>query len=140
MKRYFILIILIAIVLSLIVFFFFRNNLFNTPNSSNTSATKLSTNINTTTENITANTSNKVQRKEEELATFSTEIRDDSPGRVTNISITCSALNNTIVKKGEEFSFNEIVGKPSRDKGYEEATVIIDGEHEKGIGGRKLSS
>lgn len=139
MKRYFILIILVTVILALIVFFFFRNNLFSTPNN-NTSATKLSANINSTFENTSNDTSNKVQRKEEELATFSTEIRDDSPGRLTNISITCSSLNNTIVKSGEEFSFNEIVGKPSSEKGYEEATVIIDGEHEKGIGGRKLSS
>ena len=134
MKKYFVLIILITIILAFIVFFFFRNNLFSSPNN-NISATKLGVSINSTFENTFNDTSSKIQKKEEELATFSTEIKDDSQGRLTNINISCSVLNNTIVKAGEEFSFNDIVGKPSSEKGYQEATIIVDGEHEKGIGG-----
>ena len=77
---------------------------------------------------------------ETEISTFSTDRLDDSPGRLTNIRITCDNINNTVVDPGKTFSFNEIVGQPSVSKGYQEAPIIVDGEHETGIGGRKLSS
>ena len=133
MKKYFIYILIAAVIVGIIVFLFFNNNIFFKEPPSTISGTKLSTNINnvSNSENII----NKEIPKEQEIASFSTEIKDNSEGRVTNIGITCSILNNTIIKPGETFSFNEIVGKPSSSRGYQEATVIIDGEHEKGIGG-----
>ena len=73
--------------------------------------------------------------KETLVSAFSTDILDDSEGRLTNIKITCDILNNTTVEPGQVFSFNEIVGQPSSSRGYEEASIIINGEHETGIGG-----
>ena len=73
---------------------------------------------------------------ETEISTFSTEILDDSPGRLTNIRITCDLLNDNIVEPSQTFSFNEIVGQPSASRGYQEASIIVDGDHETGIGGR----
>ena len=73
---------------------------------------------------------------ETEISTFSTDILDDSPGRLTNIRITCDILNDNIVESGQTFSFNEIVGQPSATRGYQEAPIIVDGDHETGIGGR----
>lgn len=78
--------------------------------------------------------------KETEISSYSTTIKDKSAGRLTNISITCSALNNTIIRNGQTFSFNETVGKPTAERGYQEASVIIDHKTEKGIGRRKLPS
>ena len=134
MKKYIIFILIAIVIIAFILFMFFKNNFFSTNNNPNSSATRLSTNINNT--NNIKNNSN----KEQEIASYSTEIKDDSPGRLTNISITCSLLNNTIINPGQTFSFNEIVGQPSAERGYQEATVIIDDEYEEGIGGRKLSS
>lgn len=36
---------------------------------------------------------------------------------------------------GETFSFNQIVGKPTTERGYQEANVIIDKKKARGIGG-----
>lgn len=57
-------------------------------------------------------------------------------GRLNNIRITCNSLNNTIIMPGSKFSFNDIVGKPTTEKGYMEAKVIIDNKLTNGIGGR----
>ena len=133
MKKYFIYILIAVVIVGIILFLFLRNNVFFKETPSTISGTKLSTNINNV--NNSENITDTEISKEQEIASFSTEIRDNSEGRVTNISITCSLLNNTIIGPGETFSFNEIVGQPSSARGYQEATVIIDGEHETGIGG-----
>lgn len=75
----------------------------------------------------------KVQ-KEADLANFSTDLQGDN-ARINNIKITCEAINENIINPGETFSFNEIVGMPSKDKGYQEADVIVDTHVEKGFGG-----
>ena len=72
---------------------------------------------------------------EEEISSFSTKIIDDDDNRDTNIRITCNEINGTIVKNGEEFSFNESAGNPTPDRGYKKAGVFIDGELKKGYGG-----
>ena len=72
---------------------------------------------------------------ETELFSYTTEILDDSEGRLENIRITCDKINNTIIEPDEIFSFNEIVGQPSSSEGYQEASIIVNGEHETGIGG-----
>lgn len=77
---------------------------------------------------------------ETEISSYATTIKDKEAGRLTNISITCSILNNTIIHPSETFSFNNIVGKPTPERGYQEASVIIDHQTQRGIGGRKLSS
>ena len=85
--------------------------------------------------NTESNTAISSVPKEEEISAFSTELKDRSEGRLTNIGITCSTLNGTIIQNGETFSFNQTVGKPTAEKGYKEASVIIDHKTEKGIGG-----
>ena len=59
----------------------------------------------------------KEARPEEELSSFSTKIyTPNDEGRQNNISITCSHLNETIVKPGETFSFCDTVGKATPDR------------------------
>lgn len=132
MKKFYIFIIITIAILSSILFIYFRNNISNTQEN-NTSATKLSSKLedNSNNQNITENTSFAPKK----ISEYSTEIKDDSDGRLTNINITCSLLNNYILHPGDTFSFNDVVGQPTSDRGYQEATVIIDGEHETGIGG-----
>ncbi len=52
------------------------------------------------------------------------------------MSITCSALNGTVVKSGETFSFCNTVGKATPERGYKEAEIFDkDGNIQKGYGG-----
>jgi len=69
------------------------------------------------------------------LSTFETSLMDQSPNRVNNVELACKAINGKILQPGEEFSFNDTVGPRTTDKGYKEATIIVDGEKETGIGG-----
>lgn len=71
----------------------------------------------------------------EEIASFSTKIYTKESGRQNNLSITCSALNDTDVANGETFSFCNTVGRSSPSKGYKKADIFRDGEKIKGYGG-----
>lgn len=75
--------------------------------------------------------SQKKQPTETEISSFSTNILIDDDNRDTNLEITASKINETVVKNGEEFSFNEIVGNPTEEKGYEKAGAF--GAHGKKI-------
>lgn len=52
----------------------------------------------------------------------------------TNASLACDAINNWVVKPGEDFSFNLIVGQPSADKGYVKAPGYIEGKDAEVLG------
>jgi vancomycin resistance protein YoaR len=55
--------------------------------------------------------------------------------RSHNISLATEAINNCVLFPGETFSFNKIVGKRTKAKGYLPAPVIVKGELSEGIGG-----
>ena len=85
---------------------------------------------------IADNNVNDTKPIEETINTFSTNILDKSSGRQTNIELTCSTLNGTIVKQGETFSFCDTVGKATPERGYEKAKVFdADGKVTMGYGG-----
>lgn len=71
---------------------------------------------------------------ESEIASFSTNLKGDS-ARINNINITCNTINGTVLKNGDSFSFNSIVGQPTAEKGYQEADVFVNQKTEKGYGG-----
>lgn len=107
------------------------NNISNTTNSTNNASNSISNSTNNTTNSATAKTT-----IEKEIASFSTKIQNKKDtNRQGNITITCSALNNTVVKAGETFSFCKTVGQSTIDRGYKEANVIIQGTETKGLGG-----
>lgn len=70
------------------------------------------------------------------IGTFSTKLTDKTTERLNNIELGISALNNSTIKPGETFSFNETIGPRTSEKGYREA-IIFDGHgnKEKGLGG-----
>lgn len=107
------------------------NNVIN--NSSNNSTNNTNSVINNSsyeTEKIS------VEPKEEVISSFSTNILDKDSGRQTNISLTCSTLNGTIVEPYETFSFCDTVGKATADRGYKEAKIFdADGNITMGYGG-----
>lgn len=59
--------------------------------------------------------------KEETIATFSSSIYDKDDNRVSNITLANSKLNGTIVKNGEEFSFNNTIGPMDETQGFKKA-------------------
>lgn len=130
-------IIFILIILFIIVGYIFFNN---TSSNKTAESTNESIGQNIISEiensNIPNNTINidTSLPKEVELSTFSTNLQGDS-ARLNNIKLTCNTLNNTIVEPGGIFSFNDLIGNPSAEKGYQEADVIVETKVEKGYGG-----
>lgn len=55
--------------------------------------------------------------------------------RSTNISLAAAAVNNTLLWPEEEFSFNEVVGPRTAERGYMPAPVIIMGANNLDYGG-----
>lgn len=137
MKKYILPIIILIAFIVLVAYFYF--NKFNFNDKIDYNANRLSTEVenNKVKNNSVANTD--VPRApvivEKEISSFSTKIIDDDEDRDTNIRITCNEINGTIIKNGEEFSFNKVAGNPTPDRGYKKAGVFIDGELKKGYGG-----
>lgn len=135
-NKYILIILALIIIIGAIIYFYVSGNKKNSDNSNN-GATRISTNIEISN-NIQNNKIDEEKAKtptETPISTYSTVIKDDSSGRLTNMKITCGIINGTIINPGETFSFNNIVGKPTAEKGYQEAKVIIDHKTETGIGG-----
>ncbi len=56
-------------------------------------------------------------------------------GRVSNIHKMADIVRGTLVKPGETFSINDVVGKRTKEKGFVEAGAIANGEHVDEVGG-----
>ena len=57
------------------------------------------------------------------------------PSRVYNVNLAAKTINNIILKPGQEFSFNQTIGRVSAKTGYKSAYIIKNGRTEKGDGG-----
>jgi vancomycin resistance protein YoaR len=68
------------------------------------------------------------------VSTFSTEFPVNPP-RTTNITIAARTLDGTVVKPGETFSLNGVLGPRTPAKGYQKAPVIDGGRLETDYGG-----
>lgn len=68
------------------------------------------------------------------LATFTTETTAN-PKRNTNVKLAAQALNGTIVRPGQEFSFNKTIGERTAERGYQEAAAYNSGEVVQEVGG-----
>lgn len=78
-----------------------------------------------------------ISEPETDISSFYTKIyTPNDSARQNNITLTCSKLNGTIVKKGETFSFCDTVGKATPEAGYQKADIFDkDGNTIKGYGG-----
>ena len=84
----------------------------------------------------TSNSTKSSTSSEKLLSQFSTRIYSKDSARQNNLEITSKALNGTIVKPNETFSFTKTVGPSTSSKGYEEADVFdSNGNKIKGYGG-----
>ena len=141
--KYFFIILIIAL-LSFILTGCSNNNVQNEEENVANSQTYNSEKTSSSSNNIKNNTSNaenstniikKSSVDEKEIASYSTPIQIDDNNRDKNMELSAKKINGTIIKKGEEFSFNKIVGSPTEEKGYEKAGVFVNGKKVKGYGG-----
>jgi len=71
-----------------------------------------------------------------EIAKCTTRLPNDTEARDGNIKLACKTLNGTVVKSGEEFSLWNILGCPSKERGYEKAkSFTSDGKVIQSYGG-----
>lgn len=97
-----------------------------------TSITKDSTD-NTKDEQSNDNSDKKMV--ETELSSFSTPLKSGVQNRITNIKLTCGKINERILKNGETFSFNQIVGPCTAQEGYKKAEIYVNRRIEFALGG-----
>lgn len=68
------------------------------------------------------------------LGDFSTPLLGSSD-RVQNIRLSLQAMNNSILMPGEVFSFSEVVGERTEERGYRNAPIILGEAVVPGVGG-----
>lgn len=66
---------------------------------------------------------------------FFTSYATSTVERKSNIALAVSAINNTFIDVGGEFSFNKTVGVRTEKRGYKKAKIIVGGEFVDGVGG-----
>lgn len=93
---------------------------------------KVTVDVETTKPRVTKEALSKIKGV---MGTFSTNYSTSAPGRCNNIEIATKALNGTIVLPGETFSFNDVVGPRTVERGYQEAGTYVGNKVEPGIGG-----
>ena len=71
----------------------------------------------------------------QKIGQYVTYFNTHNKNRSHNLLLAAKAINNYVVLPGETFSFNQIVGMRTSDKGYMRAPVIVKGELSEGIGG-----
>jgi vancomycin resistance protein YoaR len=93
-------------------------------------------NIKAPIEEVTAAiTGEKLSSIDTKISSFTTNYSSSSNERAYNIEISTKAINGKLLMPGETFSFNEIVGERTRERGYREAPVIVGNKIESGLGG-----
>lgn len=75
------------------------------------------------------------KRQTRTLATFGTDCADSSADRKHNLRLACRALDGYCLLPGQTFSFNTVVGKRTKEAGYRDGNVIVDGQFVPGVGG-----
>lgn len=69
------------------------------------------------------------------IGRYATYFNAGNTNRTHNILLAAKAIDNYVVFPNETFSFNEVVGKRTPDKGYTSAPIIVKGEFSEDIGG-----
>ncbi|MFJ7830654.1 VanW family protein [Peribacillus sp. NPDC046944] len=71
----------------------------------------------------------------QKIGQYVTYFNSNNKSRSQNISLAAKAIDNHVVFPNETFSFNQVVGKRSKGKGYMSAPIIVRGELSEGVGG-----
>ena len=59
----------------------------------------------------------------------------DNEKRNKNVQLACEGLNGYIVKPGQEFSFNKVIGERTEERGFDYATAYLEGQVIEELGG-----
>ncbi len=70
-----------------------------------------------------------------ELGKYSTDYSSSSADRAYNIKLACEKINGYILEPGEEFSYNNVVGPRTVERGFKIANVYVGNTVQPGIGG-----
>lgn len=71
----------------------------------------------------------------ERVSTFTTDMGESSPNRIWNVHLLGRYLDGTIVNAGQTFSYNEVVGPRTIERGFREGQMIFGGVLIPSIGG-----
>lgn len=71
---------------------------------------------------------------EGEVSRYSTHY-GETGNRCKNIVTACAHINGTVLKPGDVFSYNKVVGPREGENGFKMAPVIVNGRLEPGMGG-----
>ena len=69
------------------------------------------------------------------ISSYSTPYKPWQRDRTHNLKIACRAIDGTIVRTGEAFSYNKVVGPRLKKYGFRDAPIFVNGEIEPGTGG-----
>ena len=69
------------------------------------------------------------------IAGFTTSFATSGEHRRHNIALAARAIDGCTLLSGETFSFNNVVGERTEERGYESANIIVNGDFVKGVGG-----
>lgn len=69
------------------------------------------------------------------ISEFSTKYDASNKNRSENLAIAAGKIDGTVLMPGEEFSFNQIVGKRTIEEGYKDAKIYQDGKVVDGLAG-----
>lgn len=69
------------------------------------------------------------------LGTFSSDLSSSSADRTHNVQLACDKINGYVLAPGEEFSYNEVVGPRTVERGFRMANVYVGNTVQPGIGG-----
>lgn len=69
------------------------------------------------------------------VSSFSTGFSSSTYERSNNIELAAKLINGKLLLPGEVFSFNDIVGERTKERGFMMAPVVVAGEIDSGIGG-----
>ncbi|HZW83170.1 MAG TPA: VanW family protein [Candidatus Deferrimicrobium sp.] len=69
------------------------------------------------------------------VSSYTSSLDASKINRTENVRVAAKALDGVVVKPGDTFSFNDVVGPRSNEAGYKDALVIVDGEFVPGLGG-----
>lgn len=73
--------------------------------------------------------------KTKKIGSYTTHFRQNNKERTLNMKLAAKAIDSHVIFPGDRFSFNEVVGERTKQKGYKSAPVIVKGEFSEGIGG-----
>lgn len=69
------------------------------------------------------------------ISSYTTKYNPSEVNRTENLRLAIKAIDGTLLKPGDTFSFNDIVGERTARAGYKDAFIIVNSKFVQGLGG-----